>query len=196
MNDHILATGGSRGIGAAIVRLAAERGRRVTSTYVRDHGAARDLVQELSGSVHAINADASDLRAIPPVIEEAWGTFGPLTSSANNAGVTGRLGRFEETTDDEARSLLDTNVLATISYSRAAVKRWKADALPGVIVNLSSIAATTGALRGTGFRGSGGWEFIPSPYLPTKIPRKRLRNDTKRCLMLGLRGGPRTRIRS
>ena len=63
----------------------------------------------------------------------------------NNAGTTGPLGTFLTTPDEVVREVFDVNVFGAMAYARAAAEHWIRTGRPGVIVNLSSIAARTGA---------------------------------------------------
>jgi len=145
---HLLVTGGSRGIGAAIVRLACEDGFKVSFTYVAQQQAAHALVQamrDVGAQVQAIRAELADAACAPRVFDEAEQGLGPVTALVNNAGITGPLGRFEQASLDTLRRVLDVNVLATMAFSQQAVQRWRARGAAGCIVNLSSIAASLGA---------------------------------------------------
>lgn len=141
---HLLVTGGSRGIGAATVRAAVARGDRVTFSYLNAADAAEALCDELGAAVRAIHADAGGDDADTLVTRAVEG-FGPLDGLVNNAGITGRLGRFVDASPEELRRVFDVNVLGLLATTRAVVRHWQQDARAGVIVNLSSIAATTGA---------------------------------------------------
>ncbi len=138
---HLLVTGGSRGIGAAIVRAAERDGWRVTFTYRERADAAHALE---SDRVHAVQADVAEAERAASVLDTAE-ERGPITALVNNAGITGRLGRFEESSIDDLRRILDVNVTGLVALTQAAVVRWKQRGTPGVVVNLSSIAAATGS---------------------------------------------------
>lgn len=144
----LVVTGGSRGIGAAVVRLAVEAGYAAYFTYVDRADAAEALVEALrqaGGRAACGRADVGDPAAAEAVLEAAEAALGPVTHLVNNAGITGRLGRFEDTSLETLRRVLDVNVLGTMLFCQQAVRRWRRDARPGVIVNLSSIAATLGS---------------------------------------------------
>jgi NAD(P)-dependent dehydrogenase (short-subunit alcohol dehydrogenase family) len=147
-SPHLLVTGGSRGIGAAIVRLACEDGFQVSFTYATQQQAALALVQEVEAKgarAQAIQAELGDPACAPRVFDEAEKGLGPVTALVNNAGITGPLGRFEQASLETLRRVLDVNVLATMAFSQQAVRRWRAAASAGCIVNVSSIAASLGA---------------------------------------------------
>jgi NAD(P)-dependent dehydrogenase (short-subunit alcohol dehydrogenase family) len=79
------------------------------------------------------------------MFDTAQDQLGPLYGVVNNAGITGRLGRFLDADPAVIEQVFRTNVLGTMHCSRAALKRFRAAGMRGVIVNLSSIAAVTGS---------------------------------------------------
>lgn len=86
-----LVTGGSRGIGAAIVRRLAADGAAVAFTYREAKGAANSLEQEMTGSggqAFAIQADSGDPEAVRAAVSETAGRLGGLEVLVNNAGIT------------------------------------------------------------------------------------------------------------
>src|ERR1700680_751241 len=86
-----LVTGGSRGIGAGIVRRLAADGAAVAFTYREAKGAANDLEQEIiasGGMALAVQGDSADPEVLPPAISETGGRFGGLEVLVNNAGTS------------------------------------------------------------------------------------------------------------
>jgi NAD(P)-dependent dehydrogenase (short-subunit alcohol dehydrogenase family) len=147
-SDVLLVTGGSRGIGAAIVRGALARGYAVGFSYRQDEGAAEALLDEAAGSggrAHAVRGDVAEPGFAPAFFDEATSRLGAVTALVNNAGVTGPLGRFDAASLETLRRTIDVNLLGTMLMAQEAVRRWQAAAIPGRIVNISSIAATLGA---------------------------------------------------
>lgn len=148
MNRHVLVTGGSRGIGAAIVRAAAHQEFDVTFTYLKDQNTAEDLVQELSAHgqrIQAIRADSADLERMPELLAEAETGFGAVTHLVNNAGTTGPLGNFADSDCSITQRMFDLNVHGPMALTQAAIRGWLGTGMQGVIVNVTSIAAVTGA---------------------------------------------------
>lgn len=144
----VVVTGGSRGIGAAIVRMAARAGHDVCFTYAAQQAAAQALVGEVEatgGRVVAHRADAADVAALAAIVDALPAGFAPWSALVNNAGITGPLGAFADATEASMRRVLEVNVLGTLLASQLAVRRWRERGVAGSIVNISSIAATLGA---------------------------------------------------
>ena len=144
----LLVTGGSRGIGAAIVRKAAARGHSVCFSYLQDKEAARALRDEVQATgigVHAVQGDVADASFPARLFDEAQQVLGPITMLVNNAGITGRCGLFSELPRDVMRRTIDVNLTGTMLMAQEAVRRWQAADIGGRMVNISSIAATLGS---------------------------------------------------
>jgi len=144
----LVVTGGSRGIGAAITRMAAARGDAVAFSYAEDAQSAEALQRDLAEAgrkVLAVRADVSDPAAVRDLFERTEASFGTVTALVNNAGITGPIGPFRSLELQVLRRVLDVNVLGTILCSQEAVRRWGRLGTRGQIVNISSIAATLGA---------------------------------------------------
>jgi NAD(P)-dependent dehydrogenase (short-subunit alcohol dehydrogenase family) len=146
----VLVTGGSRGIGAAIARLAAARGHDVALTYRADEAAAAATVAECrkaGANAVAIQADTSDEDDIRRMFEEAAATLGTIRHVVNNAGVTGRSGRLDATSAAVIRDCIDVNVTGAILVAREAARRLSTrhGGPGGSLVNISSVAAGLGS---------------------------------------------------
>jgi NAD(P)-dependent dehydrogenase (short-subunit alcohol dehydrogenase family) len=143
----LVITGGSRGIGAATAQLAARQGYRVCLNYLRDEAAAHAVVTDIEragGIAIAAPADVGNVDDVARLFSTAEKELGPLEGLVNNAGITGRIGQFADADSVTFESVVRTNVLGSLYCAQEAVRRF----LPrrkGVIVNLSSVAATTGA---------------------------------------------------
>jgi NAD(P)-dependent dehydrogenase (short-subunit alcohol dehydrogenase family) len=144
-----LVTGGSRGIGAATARLAAQRGYRVVLTYRERADEAKRVVDEIAasdGRAIAVQCDvgveADVVRAFAQADRE-----GPLAVLVNNAGIVGPAGRLEHVVDAEMLDkLFRTNVAGAFLAAREAVRRMSTrhGGRGGSIVNVSSGASQTG----------------------------------------------------
>jgi NAD(P)-dependent dehydrogenase (short-subunit alcohol dehydrogenase family) len=141
----VIVTGGSRGIGAAICRLAAAKGHTVVVNYVGDQAAAEAVAKETGGL--AVQANVANE---PDVIRlfDAAAELGPLTGVVCNAAITGNTpGRLDEQTVGTVRDVFDTNVIGVFLCNREAVRRMSTryGNGGGAIVNISSTAARRGS---------------------------------------------------
>ena len=146
----LIVTGGSRGIGAAICRLAAARGYAVIVNFVADEKTALTLVDEIrarGGRAAAVRADVARESDVMGLFEQADVLFGPLRALVNNAGITGGFSRVEDVTAAALERLWAVNVTGTILCAREAVRRLspKHGGHGGAIVNVSSRAADLGS---------------------------------------------------
>ena len=150
MSGVLLVTGGSRGIGAATARLAAERGYAVAVNY-RSNGAAADAVVEAiisaGGRALAVQADVSVEADVERLFSTIDATLGPLTGLVNNAGILERQVRVTEITPDRLARVFAANVTSAFLCAREAIKRMSLSrgGGGGAIVNVSSIAARSGS---------------------------------------------------
>ncbi|MDR6723568.1 3-oxoacyl-[acyl-carrier protein] reductase [Paenibacillus amylolyticus] len=145
----VLITGGGTGIGRATSILLAERGAKVVVNYSRsreDAEATVQLIRDSGGQAMSIQANvASDLevrRMVAAVAE----TYGPVTQLVNNASITHHipLSDLESVTDDIWNELYDVNVKGMFYCARAVSDGMK-QAGHGAIINLGSIAGSTGS---------------------------------------------------
>lgn len=144
----LFVTGGGRGIGAAVTRLAARRGWTVAFSYLHDSESARALVHEIhegGGRALALQGDVADAGFAAWAFSRIEGELGPTTLLVNNAGITGRIGRFSETPIEVMRRTFEVNVIGLMGLTQELVRRWTAQGIRGRIVNLSSTAAASGA---------------------------------------------------
>jgi len=144
----LLVTGGSRGIGAAIVRLATRHGWKVCFSFVSDHKAADLLVRELQlkgYDARSLQGDVTDETFPKRVFDYAETHLGPVEGVVNNAGITGPIGSFKDASIETVRRIVDVNLMGTMLISQEAIRRWERSGTRGRIVNISSIASTLGA---------------------------------------------------
>jgi NAD(P)-dependent dehydrogenase (short-subunit alcohol dehydrogenase family) len=147
MNKVVLITGGSRGIGAETARMASAEGYKVAVNYVGDAAAASSVVASLPGEGIAVQGDVSKLVDVSRVFAETEAALGPVTHLVNSAGVTGRSSRLDAVDPQVIIDTIAVNTTGTILACREAVKRMSTrhGGAGGVIVNLSSAAATLGS---------------------------------------------------
>lgn len=120
-----LVTGASRGIGAAIAKRLAADGASVAITYSKGADAAAEVVKDIErsgGKARAIQADATDAKAVSAAVEKTAATFGQLDILANNAG-TAIPKPFEEATLEETDQVIGLNLRGVFIATQAALKR-------------------------------------------------------------------------
>jgi NAD(P)-dependent dehydrogenase (short-subunit alcohol dehydrogenase family) len=146
----LVVTGGSRGIGAAICALAAERGYDVVVNYSGDPAPAEDVAAQVRAhgrQALAFRADVSvedDVRAL----FDAAAALGPVRALVNNAAIVGNTpGRLDSYDVEVVRRTLDVNVTGVFLCCREAVRRMSTryGGDGGAIVTISSTAARTGS---------------------------------------------------
>jgi 3-oxoacyl-[acyl-carrier protein] reductase len=138
-------TGGTKGIGRAVVHRLAERGATVVATYRSDESAATALESELSDYESPSEVVQFDVGA-PDAVDAAFTTvreeLGPVDVLVNNAGVMAN-GLSVRLSDEEWDRVLRTNLTGAFNCARAALRQMvRADG--GAIVNVSSVAAHRG----------------------------------------------------
>lgn len=146
----LIVTGASRGIGAAVARLAAARGHAVAINFHTGEAEARKLAEEIitgGGCALSLHADVAQEEDIIRMFQTAAGELGPISGLVNNAGITGGFARVEAVSAEALERVFAVNVTGAILCAREAVKRMsiKNGGRGGAIVNISSRAAQTGA---------------------------------------------------
>lgn len=150
-----LVTGGSRGIGRAIVWELATNGIRVAFTYHSNRVAADLLCREIeakSGKAFALQQDVSDFEGAKNVVAKVKKHFGALTMLVNNAGIT-RDKPLVMMQEEDWRSVIGTNLYGTINCARAAVFEFM-KRKQGRIVNITSVSGQTGLPGQTNYSAS------------------------------------------
>ena len=146
-----LVTGGSRGLGAATVRLLAEQGADVAFTYVSSEQRARAVVDEVQAKgakALAVKSDQADMGGAPALIDEVVAHFGGLDILVNNAAISPEQGRTVDDPDVDTAALdrmHATNYLGVIAVIRAASRVLREG---GRIVTVSSGLGTRVGLPG------------------------------------------------
>jgi len=146
----VVITGGSRGIGAATARLAAERGHSVCISYAANEAAARQVeaeVKKRGARALAVRADVSVEADVERLFQTVDRELGRLCALVNNAGIVDVKARVEEMSAARIQRMLAINVVGSFLCAREAVKRMAKShgGQGGAIVNLSSAAARLGS---------------------------------------------------
>src|SRR5580692_467689 len=150
----IIVTGASRGIGAAVARLAAERGYGVAVNFAAGADDAAEVVRQIisaGGRAVAIQADVAIEESVMRLFVSAERELGPIRALVNNAAITGGFARVDSIDALTMSEVLRINVTGTMLCSREAVRRMSTrhGGSGGAIVNISSLVARTG--------GAGEW---------------------------------------
>jgi 3-oxoacyl-[acyl-carrier protein] reductase len=141
-----LVTGGSRGIGRAIVERLARDGASVTFSYQQDATAARAVVDSVAAAgatASAVQCDLADAAAIRRLFDAAEANAGRLDIVVNNAGVA-TVGLIADTNDEDFDQVMGVNVKGTFVALREAAHRVRDG---GRVINISTINTV---MRGPG----------------------------------------------
>jgi NAD(P)-dependent dehydrogenase (short-subunit alcohol dehydrogenase family) len=146
----LLITGGSRGIGAATARLAAQRGYTVCLTYLHNRAAAQAVVADITATAGYALAFAADVcveRDVLRLFEQIDAQLGPLSALVNNAGILDQQMRVDQMDAARLQRIFTTNIVGPFLCAREAVRRMSSryGGTGGAIVNVSSGAARLGA---------------------------------------------------
>jgi NAD(P)-dependent dehydrogenase (short-subunit alcohol dehydrogenase family) len=136
-----IVTGGGRGIGAAVARLAGQRGHAVCVNYLRDRESAESVAADIGRAI-AVQADVSVEADVMRLFETVDRGLGKVSVLVNNAGVVAPASPLSGFSADRIARMLAVNVGGTLLCSREAVKRMAAG---GAIVNVSSALVRNGA---------------------------------------------------
>jgi 3-oxoacyl-[acyl-carrier protein] reductase len=144
-NSVALVTGGSRGIGKAILYALAEAGAKVAFTYRSSATEAEQIVNDVKSrgkSAAAFQSDASSTSAAAEVVAAVVKEFGRLDVLVNNAGITkdGLLLRMSEADWD---MVIANNLKSVFNYTKAACRQMMSQR-SGRIINITSIVGVTG----------------------------------------------------
>lgn len=145
MTKTIFITGGSRGIGEAIVRMSAGK-YNVAFTYNRSKERALDIEKSLNekfGGVFAVYCDVSDEQSVQEAVNAVKKRFGKIDILVNNAGIA-KSGLLIDFSLEEWKKLFDVNVNGTFNVTKAVI----ADMMSrgdGAVVNVSSVWGVKGA---------------------------------------------------
>ena len=146
VNKVIVVTGGSRGIGAEIVKLLSRAGNKVILNYNLSENCAINVENELKKEGYAVDifkADASKSNEATDLIKFAINKYGRIDVLINNAGIS-QSKLFTEITDQDWDNMIKINLNSTFYCTREATKNMIQNK-SGLIINISSIWGITGA---------------------------------------------------
>jgi 3-oxoacyl-[acyl-carrier protein] reductase len=139
-----LVTGGTRGIGAAILNVLGKEGATVIGTATSDAGAAtiRRAIAEAGFKGTGLVLNVQDAAAIESAVKTIETEFGGVSILVNNAGIT-RDTLLMRMKDDDWQAVIDTNLTSVFRLSRAVVKSMM-KARAGRIINIASVVGFMG----------------------------------------------------
>jgi 3-oxoacyl-[acyl-carrier protein] reductase len=179
-----IVTGGSRGIGRAIVKALAARGAAVAFSYSRNQEMADQLVAEVEaagGRARAFQADVVDAKAAEEMVKAVKAEFGSLDYLVNNAGIT-RDKLIMMMSADDWDAVIDTNLKGVFNVTKPAVSIMVRQRR-GAILNISSISGVVGMAGQTNYSASKAGLIGFTKALAKEVAR---RSVTVNALALGL----------
>lgn len=144
-NKVALITGGSRGIGATMVKKFAEHGAHVAFTYRSSAEQAQQLVTEAAAygtNIKAYASDASSFEDTQKLIDEVLKDFGKIDVLVNNAGIT-RDNLLMRMSEGDWDTVMDNNLKSIFNFTKG-IMRPMLKARSGSIINISSIVGLKG----------------------------------------------------
>lgn len=143
----VLVTGGSRGIGKAIVYAFANAGYNVILNYNQSEQSAREIVKDLEdckGIVEMYKADVSNREEVDAMVEYVAHEFENIDVVVNNAGVS-HVGLFQDIEEEDWKKVIDVNLTGVFNVTQSALRQDMLNKKNGTIINISSIWGITGA---------------------------------------------------
>lgn len=146
MAKTIIVTGGSRGIGAGIVKLLAEENNNIVLNYNKSEENAKKIQNEctdLGKNVEIFKADVTKREEVRRLVEFTIQKYKKIDVLINNAGIS-QSKLFTEVTDEEWRYVIDNN-LTSVFYMSQEVVPHMIQQQSGCIINISSIWGMVGS---------------------------------------------------
>lgn len=146
VNKVVVVTGGSRGIGAEIVKTLANENYKVILNYNNSKEQAEKIQQELleqGKEIEIIKADVSKKEEAKKLIQFALNKFNKIDVLINNAGIS-QEGLFTDVTEEEWQKIMNIN-LNSVFYCTQQALKYMIQEQQGCIINISSIWGETGA---------------------------------------------------
>lgn len=169
-----LVTGGSRGIGRAIVERLARAGMEVTFTYLGNEAAAQDVIAaNPEYKITAERVDGRNSEAVDQSIENLVERCGRIDVLVNNAGII-RDNLLPMLENDDLKAVFETNIEGVFHFCRAAVPHMMSKRY-GRIINLSSVSATKGGRGQSNYAASKGAIEAFTRSLAVEVGRRGLR---------------------
>lgn len=139
----VVVSGGSRGLGLAMVRSILERGAKV-ATFARTVTAElEELAAQHPERVFIDSVDATDAKALGSFVKQAEAHLGPIDALVNNAAI-GQDSMHMHTSSDRIEQIINTNLTAPLVLTRAVLRRILSGSGRGRVVMITSICAQRG----------------------------------------------------
>jgi 3-oxoacyl-[acyl-carrier protein] reductase len=170
-----LVTGGSRGIGRAVVERLSRDGAKVAFVYKSNAGAANEVVEKLKGEgreVLAFQADVARKEEVDKVVEQVLAAWERVDILVNNAGIT-RDGLLAMMDPQNWQAVIDTNLTSVYNFCQAVMRPMMSQRY-GRIVNLSSVAAEYGNQGQVNYAASKGGIQGLTRCLATEVGRRNI----------------------
>jgi 3-oxoacyl-[acyl-carrier protein] reductase len=180
-----IVTGGSRGIGRAIVLELARRGANVAFNYVKSFEEAEKLKAEISSmgvKCFIAQCDVAKTDSAAEFVKQAVAEFGTIDFLVNNAGIT-RDQLILRMKEEDWDAVIDTNLKGAWNFSKAVLRPMMRNENGGSILNISSISGIVGMLGQTNYSASKAGMIGLTKALAKEIAS---RNITVNALALGL----------
>jgi 3-oxoacyl-[acyl-carrier protein] reductase len=174
-----IVTGGSRGIGRAIVKELAHRGAQVAFSYTKNKDMAEAFVAEIEaagGKALAFQADVADAAAAEKMVQEVKSAFGSIDFLVNNAGITMRM------SEADWDAVIDTNLKGVFNITKPTVAVMVRQR-KGSILNISSISGVVGMAGQTNYSASKAGLIGFTKALAKEVAKRQV---TVNALALGL----------
>ncbi|WP_041575820.1 3-oxoacyl-[acyl-carrier-protein] reductase [Pseudobdellovibrio exovorus] len=151
----IFVTGGSRGIGAGIVKKLSDLGAQVAFTYSTNEAKAQELLKSLKGDGHlCFQLDISNTEAVENTVAQLYSQWTQVDGVVNNAGITKDQLLLRMKTEDFTQ-VIQTNLTGAFAVTKAFSKHML-KARKGSFVNISSVIGSTGNAGQTNYAASKG----------------------------------------
>jgi 3-oxoacyl-[acyl-carrier protein] reductase len=142
-SSAVLVSGGSRGLGLAIVTDLLDAGLKVAAFARTVTPEMTKLAEAQPDRVHVGSVDVTDEKAAQAFVREAEKALGPIDGLVNNAAI-GQDSLHVHTSADQIAKIIETNLTAPLVLTRFVVRRMLAQGVRGRIVNVTSICAQRG----------------------------------------------------
>ena len=143
MNKVAIVTGGSRGIGKAIVYELNKKGIKVILNYKNSEKIAQDIKDELGENIDIFKADVSNREEVKKLVNFTLSRYGKIDILVNNAGISENK-LFTDVTDEDWNKIISNNLYSAFCTTQEVIP-YMIHEKNGCIINISSIWGIVGA---------------------------------------------------